>query len=278
VIASNQETDDDLAEPLLRSEEDEVGEQLSAGLSRIMDHGEPVVGGGESSNSNSMSNSMLLSSGPMSNAGVRRAVFFILQLRTAADILPTILQVIVTSGKLSGVVFLGVYAIFIALWFPFWLLSFLISEWGVYSLAILVVFLAGRAIIRMIAFPGSSQRVASEIENEFSKYSCRMLLSSSNSIIDFSTALLETGKGGGEEPSGNQNPSFAYYEIHSLWKRAKSYRDRVLAVYAEVLIYIFKSRDEAMGNNSQSDITKYGNNRLTGDIGNLMGLTVSILL
>jgi hypothetical protein len=139
-------------------------------------------------------------------------------------------------------------------------------------MVVATIFLVGRAVIRMIAFPGSSARVSSEIENEFSKYSVRMLLSSTNSLIDLASAINSTATASGDDSTSNQ--SFAYYEIPSLWKRAKSYQDRVLSVYAEVLTYILKDRQDSMAN-STSDLTKYGNNIPTGDIGDLSGLTVS---
>jgi hypothetical protein len=260
VITSNDET---LGEPLLRSEIDELGDQLSAGLLRM--ETDPV-GGPDITN-------IMLSAGPMTNPGVRRVVFWLLHLRTAADALPSIFEAIVTSGKLSGLAFIGIYGIFVALWFPFWLLSLIITEWGVYATVVGLVFIIGRSIIRLIAFPGSSHKVSSEIENEFAKYSVRMIISSSNSIVDLASAILSASKAGAD--SGSSNPGYAYYEIPGLWKRAKSHRDRVLAVYAEVLTFIFERSDES-SNSATTDVTKYGNNRLAGDIGDLSGLTVRV--
>jgi hypothetical protein len=262
VITSNDESSEALGEPLLRSEVDEFGDQLSTGLLRM----ETAPGGGSD-----ISN-IMLSAGPMTNPGVRRVVFWLLQLRTAADALPSIFEAIVTSGKLSGLAFIGIYAIFVAVWFPFWLLSLIITEWGVYATVVGLVFLIGRSIIRLIAFPGSSHKVSSEIENEFAKYSVRMLTSSSNSIVDLASTILTASKAGAD---GSSNPSYAYYDIPGLYKRAKSHRDRVLAVYAEVLTYIFEHSDES-SNSATTDVTKYGNNRLAGDIGDLSGLTVRV--
>lgn len=243
--------DEGLAAPLLRSDsEEELGEQLS---SLRMD-------------------SAVFSSGPMENPSVRRVVQRILQIRTVADALPAVFQVILTSGKMSAVVFLGGYLLFLALWFPIYLFSFLVSEIGIYILTICTVFFIGRSVIRLIAFPGSTQRVSSEIEKEFSKYSVRMLVSSSDSILDLGQAIISASKTTGNDSTSN--PGFAYYEIPSLWKRAKSYKDRVIAVYAEVLHYIFTEGNDTSGS-LPSDITKYGNNRLSGDIGDLSGLTVS---
>ena len=268
MISSNDESNEALAAPLLRSEVDEFGDHIASGLARM----ERDVPAG------SDSNNMMLSSGPMSHPGVRRAVFWLLGLRTAADALPSLLELVVTSGKMSVVVFAGLYLVFVCAWLPFWLLSFVISEWGVYFLATSIVFLVGRSIIRLIAFPGSSHKVSSEIETEFAKYSVRMLISSSNSLIELASAILST-KGGSQSAAGDEipktsNPNLAYYEIPGLWKRAKSYRDRVIGVYAEVLAFILKGRDATTGENSTTGFTKYGNNRLSGDVGDLTGLTV----
>lgn len=92
----------------------------------------------------------------MAIPGVRRVVFWAIGIRTLADVLPAPLQLVVNSGKMSAIVFVGTYLFLIGLWLPFWLLSFVLTEWGVYLLVIGAIFLIGRGIIRMIAFPGSS--------------------------------------------------------------------------------------------------------------------------
>ena len=79
-------------------------------------------------------------------------------------------------GKWSSPPFLGVYVTFVALWLPFWLLSFVITEWGIYLLAVFTVFFIGRSIILLIAFPGASQKVTATIETEFAKYSVRIIM------------------------------------------------------------------------------------------------------
>eukprot|EP00980_Cylindrotheca_fusiformis_P027923 scaffold22568_cov125-Cylindrotheca_fusiformis.AAC.20 len=173
---------------------------------------------------------------------------------------------------MSAFVFIGGYFLFLSIWFPIYLFSFLVGESGIYLLAIGTVFLVGRSIIRLIAFPGSTNRVLSEIEKEFAKYSVRMLTSSSTSIIDLAQAVVSAGKSGGNDSSSNSG--YAYYEIPSLWKRAKSFRDRVLAVYVEVLQYIYDEGINDSSSSHMSDLTKYGNNKISGDIGDLSGLTL----
>ena len=93
-----------------------------------------------------------------------------------------------------------------------------------------------------------------------------MMINAANSLIDLASAISAAGRG--------EDSSAAYYEIASLWKRSKSFRDRVLGVYADVLSYILNDGQQT-SNSSGSGLTKYGNNRLSGDIGDLTGLTVS---
>ena len=203
----------------------------------------------------------------ISSPVVRRIVLRILHCKTAADSLPSIFSAIVTNGKISSMVFIAAYLIFISLWFPFWLLSFAISEWGVYLLSVGFIFFVGRSIIRMIAFPGASQKVTADIEKEFARYSVRMIVSALSSMIEVATILV--GNNGSESSQGMSN-----YELPGLWRRAKTYRDRVLGMYFDVLLVLYNQPSTSAGSTSP-DITKYGNNRLSGDIGNLSGLTVS---
>jgi hypothetical protein len=265
-----------LGAPLLQEDadnSDSLGDLLlSSSPTGISTSASPALNQQQYHRYNNPDDGAMFSQGPMAHPLVRRSLFGLVQLRTAADILPEILEMIVTSGKFSFLGLIGVYLIFLALWLPFWLLSFITSELGIYALAVVVVYIIGRAIIRLIAFPGSSHRVSSEMEKEFAKYSVRMLVASSNSIIDLATALISLSQGKSVSEDGSTNISF--YEVPNLWKRAKSYRDRVLAVYAEVLKYLFKGSGDIISPSSQdSDLSKYGNNCLTGDIGDLSGLT-----
>lgn len=206
------------------------------------------------------------SSGP-SEGGMKMIGHKLLQTKTVADVLPSVFQVILTSGKMSGMVFVGGYLAFLGMWFPIYLFSRLVGEKGIYALTVGTIFMVGRSIIRLLAFPGSTNRVSSEIEKEFSKYSVRMISASCVSIMDLAQAIASAGT----TQSGSQ--SYTTYEIPAMWNRAKSYRDRVLAVYMEVLQYIY-SCDQS-SSPSMSNTTKYGNNELSGDIGDLSGLTVS---
>ena len=56
----------------------------------------------------------------------------------------------VTSGKLSFLALPLVCLVLVALWFPFWLLAFLVTEWGVYVLFVGTIFFIGRVILRYV--------------------------------------------------------------------------------------------------------------------------------
>jgi pimeloyl-ACP methyl ester carboxylesterase len=262
---------------------------------RRMDGGSTGVSGTDTSggNNNNNNNGSNMGSGNSivsQNVLVRGTVTYCLQIRTLADVLfpsTSLLYPLVTSGKWSFIVFLAVNLVFVVLWLPFWVSSYFVGEWGIYALTIGTVFLVGRVIIRLIAFPGSSHRVSGEIEKEFAKYSVRMISSSANSLVDLSAAILGSSKGpsmasGGD---GTSNQPVSSYEIVSLWKRAKSYRDRVLGVYAEVLHFTLQdttrtvqapssNSSHSSADRSNADLNKYGNNRLVGDVGDLSGLTL----
>ena len=136
--------EEELGAPLLaRSEEGQLGDLLlSTNLPRM--------------ETESASSQTIMASGLMSNAGIRRVVYWALGVRTVTDVLPEPLQMIANSGKLSAAFFLGGYFVILAVWFPFWIFTFFVGELGVYCLLLVAIFMVGRGIIRMIAFPGSS--------------------------------------------------------------------------------------------------------------------------
>lgn len=140
--------EEELGAPLLEGEEDDDSGDLflTSNIPR-METEAP---------SSSHQHTSIMSSGPMAHPSVRRAIYWALGVRTVADALPELLHIVVNSGKLSIAFFLGGYFVLVALWFPFWLFSFVIGEKGIYTMMIGAVFLIGRGVIRMIAFPGSS--------------------------------------------------------------------------------------------------------------------------
>lgn len=221
-----------------------------------------VGGGGGRSGGSSHSRLPLL---------LRRCV----QWKSAADALPTAFHVVVTNGKICALATVGCYLIFISLWFPFWLLSFLLTEYGVYALVVCTIFFVGRSIIRLIAFPGASQKVTKEIEAEFAKYSVRMIVSASTAMSELASAIIHTLEatvaGAGNKATATVSP---HGNIPGLWRRAKMVRDRVLGVYLEVLLYLYQQAPTSCNSNQDAFINKFGNNRLHGDVGTLGDLTV----
>lgn len=211
----------------------------------------------------------------------------IASVRCASDTLPTLFHTIVTNGKSSAAALLGVYLMLLSLFVPFWLLSFLVTEWGIYIAAIGSIFLIGRSIIRMIAFPGASRRIVTEIEKEFAKYSVRMIEISCNSICELAS-LFEPREQVGEAKLDKR----VLQQLPGVWRRVKDCRDRVLGVYVDVLRYIYQqdsafqlhlseTLDHTQNNalTTSADrygpgLTRFGNNRLMGDVGDVSSLPV----
>ena len=195
------------------------------------------------------------------------------KLRTVADALPiTVIKTIVTNGKTASAAFLGLYLAFVALWIPFKLLALVISELGVYALTICGIFFIGRNIIRLIAFPGASQKVTQEIEREFAKYSVRMITLACQSILEVTQTIAAKSSSSSNNAATIRRSNSNLSDLASTWNRAKSYRDRVLGVYLEVLLYLY-NQPSLPTDHAAADLTRFGNNRLAGDVGTLERLT-----
>lgn len=200
------------------------------------------------------------------NPVIRGLLLRLLRMQSAADSLPHLVQMIVSNGKITTVSFVALYLVCLVLWLPFWLLALLVTEWGVYALSVAGGYFIGRCIIRMIAFPGASRKVSTDIEKEFAKYSVRMLQSGVQSFAEVASIMSAN-------PNHPKRVSVLKgYTLPSLWSRAKTYRNRVLGVYLEVLLHIYQQAPES-STGAQRGFTKYGNNVLSGDIGNIAGLS-----
>jgi len=199
-------------------------------------------------------------------------------MRCLADRLPWVFYSIVTNGKIAALAVLGANLTVVALWIPFWLLAKVISEYGVYALVVSTIFLLGRSIIRMIAFPGASQKVATDIEAEFAKYSVQMITTATTCLIDLGNTL-------DQDPV----PSSTLQQLPHLWRRVEGYRLRVLGVFLDVLLYIYNPDSSSslalsvedgsnggVANGYGPGLTRFGNNRFSGDIGHFNGLTVRL--
>jgi hypothetical protein len=82
------------------------------------------------------------------NPDNRRTLYGLLRIKTAADRLPFVFLFIVTHGKMAVPAFLIGYIFLCCLWLPVWGLSLVVSEYGVYVLAVGTVYFLGRVIIR----------------------------------------------------------------------------------------------------------------------------------
>ena len=128
----------------------------------------------------------------------------------------------------------------------------------------------------MIAFPGASCRVRREIEGEFAKYSVQMLLAAVECLND-AAVLIWQATGSPEEVAAANLRRGRLNDIAGIWRRAELYKNRVVAVYLQVLQALYEQavpNGGSTGSGGTAYLTKYGNNRLVGDIGNVADLTV----
>jgi len=285
---------DQLYAPLLREDEDSQGRKEEQGNAQDQDDLEtppsllanPRVSGSALDDSMTMETRQITSSVPDNpneisssnnnntmlnwlSPSVRRVVQRGLQITTVADNLPFLLHTVAFNGKMSVLGLVAFYLMLVCLWFPFWLLAYLITEWGIYAILLGTIFFLGRLIIRILAFPGHSPRVALEVEKEFSKYSVRVLENSCTGVLDLCTAIDKL-------PNNGQS----HADICSLWQRTRTYRNRVFGVYFEVLSIFYKSNNthtvaSVVPPDSQANAlsTAFGNNPIKGDVGNLTRVT-----
>ena len=140
-----------------------------------------------------------------------RALELALRVPTAADAVsdsvhPLCLPggIVLSHGRLTLLILPAAWIILTVLWLPLSLLSLLITEAGIYVLVLLVLTKAGRSVLRLIAFPGSSHRVLGEVEAEFARYSVRMLGAALDVVLVAASAVLEAG--GGMPPPVRRDP------------------------------------------------------------------------
>lgn len=132
------------------------------------------------------------------------------------------------------------------------------------------------SVLRMIAFPGASCRVRREIEGEFAKYSVQMLLAAVECLND-AAVLIWQATGTPEEVAAANLRIGRLNDLAGIWRRAELYKNRVVAVYLQVLQALYEQavpNGGSTGSGGTAYLTKYGNNRLVGDIGNVADLTV----
>lgn len=199
-----------------------------------------------------------------------------------------------TAGKLlkqSKMTFVGiplfVFLLDCFIILPGYLVAKVITEFGVYFLMTCTIWAIGRAILRLIAFPGSTSRLVNEIEGEFQKYSIKMLMHTQNTCVDLANLLISLDEENKMVVS-NSDTDEDYYESNKmgqrkrlqklfgvdvnrhgallLWKKVKQYRDRILSVFHDVMDRLLSPEEQRL---EEIQSSRYGNNPLVGDIGDL---------
>lgn len=198
-----------------------------------------------------------------------------------------------TAGKLlkhSKMTFVGI-PIFVFLLdcfiiLPGYLVAKVITEFGVYILMTLTIWAIGRAILRLIAFPGSTSRLVNEIEGEFQKYSIKMLMHTQNTCVDLANLLIsldeenkmvlsnsDTDEEYESNKMGQMKKLQKLFGVDAnrqdallLWKKVKQYRDRILSVFHDVMDRLLSPEEQRL---EEIQSSRYGNNPLVGDIGDL---------
>lgn len=207
----------------------------------------------------------------------------LLRIPTLADVIPPPARVVFHHPKMTfGALILACMALDLFIILPGYLFSLIFTEVGVYLMILLCIWNTGRFVLRMITFPGATSRLKGEIETEFTKYSIRMLENAAEAILELAMVLASledvtmNGYDGVKSVHGANGKvarltgkySRAPYELSSLWTKVCQYRDRVLGMYYDVLYCLLMEEGQGTG-----EETRYGNNPLVGDIGNLVDIS-----
>ncbi|KAL7533203.1 hypothetical protein ACHAXR_005101, partial [Thalassiosira sp. AJA248-18] len=197
----------------------------------------------------------------------------LLQQPVAADTLLIQYQILThlsQNGKYAMLGFLAIYLLLtLILWMPLWILSQLISEMGVYTFLFVGLVYGGRCLLRLLAFPGTNVRVYGEIENEFAKYSCKMLEGGAGAMEDFAKSLRSAGGRGRGKSSKllsssnkailtlglDENDGWEIVDVPSTYQRVLVYKKRILGVYYEVLHCLLEENGQGYYDNGPNDDT-----------------------
>jgi len=176
------------------------------------------------------------------------------------------------NGKYAALGFIAMYIIFtLLIWIPLWLLSCIITETGVYLFILTSIIYGGRCILRLLAFPGTNVKVYGEIENEFSKYACRMLVGGADAIKNFAMSI----RAGNNSSTATQstkmdrilgkddNDGWEIHDVASTYKRLEVYKKRVFGVYLEVLHCLLE--ENGQGYDPSSPTTALGAHATAAD-------------
>ena len=183
-----------------------------------------------------------------------------------------LLVVLSQNGKYAALGFIVIYIVFtVLIWIPLWLLSCVITETGVYLFILTSIIYGGRCILRLLAFPGTNVKVYGEIENEFSKYACKMLSGGADAIDNFamsiragnnSSTTIQTSKMS-RILGKDDNDRWDIQDVSSTYKRLEVYKKRVFGVYLEVLHCLLE--ENGQGYDPSSPTTALGAQTTTAD-------------
>ena len=178
------------------------------------------------------------------------------------------------GGLLASCILLDVVLIL-----PGYLLSFLVTEYGVYLILLVVLWRLGRFVLRMIAFPGATPRLRREIEGEFQRYSVKMLDNAVEAIGELAMLIISKENSallGGRDVKMERmlGKTYGRYDVIPLWQKVSHYRDRVLGMYHDVLHCLLVEDGNGLGEGEDdSGLTRFGNNPMHGDVGKLLDVS-----
>jgi hypothetical protein len=216
----------------------------------------------------------------ITNPILRYSVLKFLSMPTVAECCYSdLFFLVVTHGRYTAFITLLLYVVTVVLaWIPMYLCTYVVSEFGVYLVSVLFIVYCGRAVLRLLAFPGISRKMVRDIEEQFTKYSVKLLTSAAETIAACPHQVLQ-------QYAANASSSPPQVPV-SVWLRTTQYRDRVVAVYAAVLTELYHESPIGITSGLSAATTpnspafdRYGNNQLHNcgnDIGNLTGVSVSV--
>lgn len=185
----------------------------------------------------------------------------LLQQKVAADRLEQypLLEALSLNGRYACLAFLAAYLILVLLlWLPLWILAQIITEIGCYIFLLTSFVYGGRCLLRLLAFPGTNVKVYGEIENEFAKYSCRMLEGAAGALEDFAKSVRagsSPSESSSDSPKAHKllglddNDGWDIVDVPATYKRVKVYKNRVLGAYHEVLHCLLEENGQGSSGN-----------------------------
>ncbi|CAM9341844.1 unnamed protein product, partial [Choristocarpus tenellus] len=131
-------------------------------------------------------------------------------LPSAADFLPFPFGALAQTPQLTLVLAGGGYLVFLVLFLPLYLLSFIVTVGGAWAALVSAVYLGGRGLTHAMSYPGASRQVQREMEREYSK-------NVGNRLISFGKSLrlwLQLVRNTSVVPSGMTHFRALHDDIH----------------------------------------------------------------